>query len=196
MKNAKYVIIAIACICLICVGFYFFAKDNPALTDAEVTEVEKIILKDLEKDYPKTPREVVKFYNRIITCYYSGEITEEQLGDLVDQMVYLFDDELALINPRDEYYDSVVADIEEYKKMKKTIVNSDVSDSNDVLYIDDKKEGTDNADELAYVDTSYFVNTNGEFTHTYQQFVLRKDEDGRWKILVFYEIEGEPSEDE
>lgn len=196
MKNAKYVIIAIACICLICGGFYFIVKDNPALTDKEVTEVEKIILKDLEKDYPKTPREVVKFYNRIVTSYYSGEITDEQLNDLVDQMICLFDEELALINPRDQYYDAVVADIQDYKEMKKTIVKSDVSDSNDVLYIDDKKEGTDNADELAYVDATYFVNTNGSFSYTYQQFVLRKDEDGRWKILVFYEIEGESSDDE
>lgn len=196
MKNVKYVIIAIACICLICGGFFLFAQSNPAFTEKELTEVEKVIVKDLEKDYPKTPREVVKFYNRIVTAYYSGSITEEQLSDLVDQMVCLFDDELALINPRDEYYRSVLADVADYKEKKRTIVNSDVCDTNDVVYLDDQKEGTDNVDKLAYVNASYFINTNGEFTYTYQQFVLRKDENGRWKILVFYEIEGESEDDE
>lgn len=196
MKNAKYVIIAIACICLICGGFYLFAQSQTE-TEEQLTQAQKVILKDLEKDYPKTPRAVVSYFNQILECYYgSEEITDQQLEDLVDQAILLFDDELALINPRDEYYDAVIADIQNYKDMNKTIVKSDVADSNDVLYIDDEKEGTDNVDELAYVDATYFVNTNGDFAYTYQQFVLRKDEDGRWKILVFYEIEGDSSEDE
>ena len=62
--------------------------------------------------------------------------------------------------------------------------------------MDDAKEGTDEVDKLAYVNASYFVNTDGEFTNTYQQFVLRQNEDGQWKILAFYEVEGESKEDD
>ena len=40
-----------------------------------------------------------------------------------------------------------------------------------------------------------FVVEDGKFGYTYQQFVLRQDENGYWKILVFYQIEGEESDD-
>lgn len=195
MKNAKYVIIGLACICLICIGFYFFSQGN-ATEEKELTEVEKVILRDLESNYPKTPREVVKFYNKIMLGYYGNEAaTEEQVEKLVDQMMYLLDEDLLLVNPRDEYYKSVVSDIALYKEQNKKVVNADVCSSNEVKYITDVKEGTNEKDELAYVNTSYFVNTDGEFAYTYQEFVLRQDENGRWKILVFYEVEGEPSDD-
>lgn len=196
MKNMKYVIIGIACICLICVGFYFFSQ-NTTTDEKQLTEIEKVLVKDLEKDYPKTPREVVKFYNRIISLYYGGEdVTDAQLEKLVDQMLLLLDEDLLLVNPREEYYDSVVADIEKYETANKRVVSTDICDSNEVKYIDDVKEGSSEVDKLAYVNTSYFINTDGNFAYSYQQFVLRQDEDGRWKILTFYEIEGEPSENE
>ena len=195
MKKARIIIIAVACICLICGGYFFFSQNN-VVSEEELTEVEKILVKDLEKNYPKTPREVVKLYNRIVKCYYGEEMDDEQLSKMVDQMLVLLDEDLLLINPREEYYDSVVLEIEEYKSQKKVIVSTDVCDSNDVQYVDDKKDGETEIDKLAYVNTSYFINTDGKFANTYQQFVLRQDEDGRWKILTFYEVEGESSEDE
>ncbi len=193
MKNAKYVIIAIACICAICAGFFFFSQGNQE-PEKDLTEIEKVIVKDLEKDYPKTPREVVKFYNRIAKCYYGSEQpTEKQLNDLVDQMLCILDDDLLLRNPRDSYYSSVVQDISQYKREKKQLVSTDVCDTNEVKYITDDKGGK--KDKLAYVDASYFLNTDGKFAYTYQQFVLREDEDGNWKIIAFYQIKGEQSDD-
>lgn len=196
MKNAKYIIIAIACICLLCGGFYLFTNDNPT-GEKELTEVEKIIVKDLDGSYPKTPREVIKFYNRIIECYYGNtEVTDAQLEKLVDQMLCLLDEELRQVNPKDEYLRSVIADRAQYDREKKVVVNSDVCDSNDVQYIDDEKEGSTEVDKLAYVNTSYFINTDGSFAYTYQQFVLRQDDNGKWKILAFYEVEGDSAEDD
>ena len=195
MKKAKMIIIAIACICLICGGYFVFSQSN-ATTEDELTEVEKILVKDLKKDYPKTPREVVKFYNRIIKCYYSEKLEEKQLRKMTEQMRLLLDKDLLLVNPEEEYYNSVKTEIEEYRRDKKVIVSTDVCDSNDVEYIDDKKEGTEQVDKLAFVNASYFINTDGKFANTYQQFVLRQDEKGCWKILTFYEVEGESSEDE
>lgn len=194
MKNAKFIIIGIALVCLICAGFYFFSQDNKDVEE-DLTEIEKVIVRDLDENYPKTPREVVKFYNRIIKCYYGDEPTEKQLNDLVDQMMCLLDEDLLLVNPRDTYYNSVVSDIQLYKEQNKSVVSTDVSDSKDVTYITDDKDGETEKDELAYVNASYFINTDGKFAYTYQQYVLRQDEDGRWKILTFYEIEGEDSDD-
>lgn len=194
MKNAKFVIIGIACICLICAGFYFFSQENKDVEE-DLTEIEKVIVKDLDQNYPKTPREVVKFYNKIVKCYYGDEPTEEQLNDLVDQMMCLMDEDLILVNPRDTYYASVLSDIKQYKEENKSLVSTDVCDSNDVTYVTDEKDGSTEKDELAYVKASYFLNEDGQFGYSYSQFVLRQDEDGRWKILVFYPIEGEESDD-
>lgn len=195
MKNVKYVIIAIACICVLCAGFFFFTQDQKE-NEKDLTEIEKVIVKDLKNNYPKTPREVVKFYNKIVKCYYgSEEPTEKQLNELVDQMMCIMDDDLLLVNSRDAYYNSVVADIAQYKQAKKQLVSTDVCDSNDVQYVTDNKDGGTEKDELAYVKASYFMNTDGKFAYTYQQFVLRQDEDGRWKILTFYQIKGEESDD-
>ena len=194
MKNMKYVIIAAACICLICAGFYFFSKDKTT-TEADLTEVEKVITRDLEENYPKTPREVVKFYNRIICCYYGEDLKDSEIDKLVDQTLLLLDKDLLLVNPREEYRESIVSDIQKYKTEKKKVVSSDVCSSNEVKYVDDVKEGSTEVDKIAYVDASYFINTSGDFGYSYQEFVLRQDEEGRWKILVFYEVEGEPSDD-
>ena len=193
MKNAKYVIIAIACICLICAGFFFLSKDTQP-NEKNLTEIEKVIVKDLKNNYPKTPREVVKFYNRIVKCYYGDKPTEAQLNDLVDQMLLILDEDLLLVNPRNAYYNSVVKDIASYKEKNKTLVSTDVCDSNDVVYVTDEKDGANEKDKLAYVNASYFINSDGNFGYSYQQFVLRQDEDGCWKILTFYEIEGEDSD--
>ena len=195
MKKLKVVVIGIACIILICVGFYSFSQKNTT-TEKDLTEAEKLIVRNLKENYPKTPREVVKFYNKIIVCYYGGEITNAEVEKLADQMLLILDEDLLVVNPRDEYLDSIKADIKKYKEEKKKVVSATVCDSNEVEYIDDVKEGTSNVDKLAYVDTSYFINTGGDFGYSYQQFVLRKDEDGRWKILTFYEVEGEPSDND
>ena len=195
MKNAKIIIIAIACVCLICGGYFLFSQNNE-IKEENLTEVEKVLVKDLKRDYPKTPREVVKFYNRIVQCYYGEKLSDKEIEDMADQMLCLLDEDLLAVNPRDQYHKSVMNDIQEYNSKNKRIVNTDVCDSNDVTYVDDVKEGTDEVDKLAYVNASYFVNTDGEFTNTYQQFVLRQNKDGQWKILAFYEVEGESKEDD
>ena len=51
-------------------------------------------------------------------------------------------------------------------------------------------------DEIAYVTASFFVKENNSYDRTYQEYVLRRDEDEHWKILTFYKVEGESSEDD
>ncbi len=195
MKNAKYAIIAFACICLICVVFYFVAESQ-VTEEEQLTDIEKVILMDLENDYPKKPREVVKLYNRIVEGYYGGEATDEQIEKLADQMMYLMDEDLLVKNDRETYHQSVRDEIKAYKQIDKVLLKTDVCDTNDVVYVTDRQEGTSKADELAFVEASYFVKTNGNFTNTNQKFLLRQDENGLWKILIFKVIEGESSEDE
>ena len=82
------------------------------------------------------------------------------------------------------------ADIEDYHNKSKTIRSSNVCDSNDVVY------QTVDGRECAYVTASYFMNENNSFDRTNEMYVLRKDDDGDWKILVFYQVEGDSSDEQ
>ena len=124
----------------------------------------------------------VKFYNKIVDSYYKDQYTDDELDALMDQALKLFDDELVQANPKDSYKSSVIADVKNYKDQGKTIAQIDVCDSNDVKY------ATDTEDQIAYVRASYFIKQDSSYSKTYQDYVLRKDSEGRWKILTFYKI--------
>lgn len=190
MKKVRIVIIAVVLVGLVCGGFYYMSskKDVSVENKTELTTLDKLILKDLESNYPSTPRAVVKLYNQIITCYYSAGFKDDEFEKLVDQALLLFDDELKAKNPKDEYMETLSNEIEEYKTKDKTISQTAVCSSNDVLY------RNDNGDEIAYVNASYFIKEGKEHVKTYEQYVLRKDEKGNWKILGYYEIEEDPAE--
>lgn len=192
MKKVRVLIISIVCICLVIGYYYYLSTKNTSGAEESVklTEVDKVITRNLESDYPATPREVIKYYNRIMKCYYGDDYTDDQLEDLADQARALFDQELLDNNPREQYMQDLKADIDAYAESKKTISQSSVCDSSEVKY------KTIDGDECAYVNASYFMKEKKEFTRTYQEYVLRKDEDGNWKILVFYQVEGDSSNEE
>ena len=191
MKIVRNVLIGIICISLVVGGYYYLSNRQPENDDADLTEVQKVVLKDLEGDsYPATPREVVKFYNRIISCYYNESYTDEEFEKLTDQARLLMDQELADNNPAEQYSQQVKAEVETYREQKKTINNAAVCDSNDVRY------ATVGGEECAYVESSYFLRSGGGFEKSFQEYVLRKDEEGKWKILAFQQKRGESSEND
>ena len=49
-KKIGIIIVAILCIVLICVGFYFLKKEGISSGNEQLTKVEKITTQDLEKD--------------------------------------------------------------------------------------------------------------------------------------------------
>ena len=120
MKNTKFVIIIVVCVCVILGGYYYLTNRNNAKEEENITltEIQELTTKNLDKNYPATPREVVKLYNRIITCFYNDEYTDDELYDLGDQARKLFDDELLENNPRDEYFKNLKEDISEYHDKK------------------------------------------------------------------------------
>lgn len=189
MKKIGTVIIGIVCITLV-VGLYYNLSHKQTADSTEVTEVQKVILTDLKgKSYPATPREVIKFYNRILCCYYNEEYTDDEFQQLADQALALMDQELADNNPAEQYYMQAKAEVENYHAQKKTINNASVCGSNEVEFM------TKDDREYAYVKASYFLRSNEGFTKSYQNYVLRKDDSDHWKILAFELIEG-AAEDE
>lgn len=190
MKKTRIVILAIVIVAAICTAFYIVNNNSKkeSAKEAGLTEIQKITTRNMEKDYPATPREVIKFYNRIVKCYYGRQYSDDELEQLADQALSMFDDDLLKKNQKESYIESVKSDAAQYEEDNKSISQTDVCDSNDVKYM------TDNGDDIAYVTASYFIKNGSSYTKTYQEYVLRKDGDGDWKILTFYKIEGESSE--
>lgn len=192
MKKAIRIGLSVIICAGLVVGYYYYLShrnDTNTTEDAtKVTEVDKILQKDFDEQYPTSPREVVKWYNRIITAYYGEEYTDEQLEGMADQARKLLDDELLQYNPKDTYLENLKKDIDNYKTLNKKIVQSSVSDSNDITY------ATVKGSSCAYVNAYYFSKEGSNYSRTYQEFVLRKDSKGKWKILTFRLTEGEDNE--
>lgn len=194
MKKVLRIGVTIVICAAIVVGYYYYLSrknDNQASEEREqMSEVDKIISRDFNDKYPTTPREVVKWYNRIITAYYKEEYSDEELDKMADQARMLMDEELLSHNSKGSYIAAVKTDIENYKNRKRQIVQSKVCDSNDIRY------ATVKGYSCAYVNTYYFVKEGSDYTRSYQEFVLRKDSKGNWKILTFRLIQGEAEENE
>lgn len=183
-------VISVLIVGLVVGGYFYMTQKRNTSEDGnvELTEVQKVITKDLDSNYPATPREVIKLYNRILLCFYNESYTDEELQQLGDQARMLFDAELLENNPRDAYFEALKKDIDEYHEKERSVRSASVCDSNDIIFKTVDKR------ECAYVDASYFVNENKQYNYTHQTYVLRKDEDGRWKILLFYQTEGKSDE--
>ncbi len=179
-SGVKSILIVIFCACL-CVGYFYYLTQKTGNKEADMTEADMIISKDLEKSYPNTAREVIKFYNRILKCYYSQEYTEGQLEQLAGQARLLMDEELRQKNPEDSYLQAVKEDIANYDKDGKSIYNINLEDSNEIEY--KKVKGQ----ECAYVDVVYFVKAKKGSERSSQTYILRRDDDNNWRILGFYQ---------
>ena len=194
MKKGGITVAAAVCVVLLCGGFYFMKNSDGSQASKEnLTVVQRINEKNLTDDYPKTPRAVIKLYNQIITSYYSGNNTDDEFLDMAFFPVYIiFDQDLADNNSKDDYKKSVETSIADYKNRTFKIRQTNVCDSDDVKYLTDDSNG----DKLAYVTASYFTEENKKFDKTYQMYVLRKDDNGDWKIRTFYKIKGNSTEEE
>ncbi len=184
MKNAlKMGIVAIIMVALIG-GYYFYLSNRPKKPtedSVEVTKVDEVIAKQLDQKYPPTPREVIKFYNRIIECLYGGGYSDAQLDQMVDQARKLMDEELLAGNPQNDHKSKLLEEITTYKDSKQKIIQTRICDSDEVVY--DEIENR----ECAYVKASYFMKQGkGKFERTNQEYLLRKDENGNWKILGYF----------
>lgn len=188
MKKAGIVIIALVLVVSLCGGFYYFKSraDANSGENQKLTKVQKLITRNLDENYPKTPRAVVKLYNQFILCYHKEDYSSEELDGLVGQVEKLFDDELAANNPKETLKKSIVAEVKEYEDKSRVISQASVCDTDEVRFITDRKKG----DSLAYVQASYFVKEKKQYTRTYQMYVLRKDAEGRWKIITYYKVDG------
>ena len=190
MKKRGGVIVLILMAVLVIGAFAFVAYRTPKTAEeaTEVTEKAELMSRNIAANYPSTPREVMKLYNRYMLCLYgvdSSELTDDEVRALGRKLREMFDDELLEENPEEVHLLSLSQEIASFRTDEKVMIQANVCDSNEVDYIDvDGASG-------ALLESSYFVKKGTkEFSRTYQQFLLRKDKNGNWRILGFVKVNG------
>lgn len=164
------------------IGGYWYIDRNAENTKAEnLTETELLLSKDLDNFYPSTPRSVVLFFGRIMQCIYTQDITEEELRALVELQQKLFDEELLAINPIDTFYQSALIEWQTFKENEMAFVGYQADRASNVKTW--YKDGIEYASLVMY----YSLREDGRVGANYNEFVLRKDEQNKWKILGWRE---------
>lgn len=172
------ILLAIA-VGIIVAYFILSSRKNEANYEAEkeVTEVTRLLDKNLDTAYPATPREVVKLYSRIMKCLYDQPIEAKQLAALTDQLRLLFDEELLGANPREQHIELLQAEIAEYAAAKRTVMSYQVESANNVVLWEYEQN------EYARLVASYTEKEELSYLKVFEEFVLRKNDKGRWKIV-------------
>lgn len=180
MKKFR-VAIGVFIMAILVVGYWLYLSNRdtsaPAQQETEVSEIGKLTARNLDTDYPNTPRKVVDFYSQITKCLYSEELTEQDLQKLCEQSMKLFDAELLNANPQETFLQNTKEAIEEYRGLERIVTDYTLEASSDIDFY------TENGQEYASLSVKYFLRDKNGYGKTYEDFVLRKDENGRWKIL-------------
>lgn len=179
MKKAtpKFVIIMI-CLVLLLVGFYAHLtnKEKESKKEAELTVVQETLSRDMENYYPPTPKEVIKYYNQIMKCYYNEICTDEEIDALGQRARELYDAELLEANELGTYMIRLRADIKEFKEKKRFITNTSVAASTSVDFFEE------DGFSFARIVCIYNILEGDTNKPTKQVYLLRRDEEMRWKI--------------
>lgn len=180
MGKIKGVIIAVVLVAI--VASYYFYVSNVGKTEDEtvISAVQDVLLRNLDNDYPATPKELIKYYCDISKCLYNESYTDDQLEQMADKMLALYDDELAENNPREQYIADLKADVKEFSDKNYSIISYTTSSSTDV------EEYTYEGRKCARLYCTYSIKSGADYVSSKQVFVLRKEAGtGHWKILGF-----------
>lgn len=175
--SAVFTVISIAAVILVLI-YVNQSKQSENLKEAslkKLSEVEKLLEMDLNNDYPSTPRDVAKLHGDMTRLLYSG-IEDDEIKDLAIKIRELYDDELIDINSEDQYLADLYSDIALWLQLDRKIeYNLVVNEENEEIYTRDGKE-------YANAFISFTITEKGQ-TSELRRYTLRKDEDGKWKIL-------------
>lgn len=185
-KNIRTIIV-VAILAALGISYYFYlANKNPSTPDipAENPELSRILTLDIKNNYPQTPKEVVKLYAQITQAFYKTKLSDDELEKLAKQARLLFDKELLKTQTDNEYLISLRNDIDTYQGLGRYVADFEVANSSLITYktLHDKN--------YAIVPMKYILRQGKESVSAYHSFKLRKDEDGKWKIL-YWEVSEE-----
>lgn len=192
-KNAqgiKGMIIMLVLLALI-LGYYAYLSNRSKKDKSEevvISAVQEVLMRDMEKNYPPTPKEVLKYYSELTQCFYNEELTEEELKDLGMRARELYDDELVANQTEEEYLSDLEFDVASFHSKGLTVFSFSTSSSTDV------EEFTMDGRKWARLYCIYNLRQGSAMLSTQEVFLMRRDEDGHWKIYGWDLVENEETE--
>lgn len=171
------IILIIAIVGLVGVYTFLVNRARTVAEQAALTPVQAVLSRNLDYDYPATVKEVVKYYTEIEKCFYNEDCTDEEIEQLGMQARMLYDQELLANNEMADYLVRLKLDIKAFKDNKRRMSNISVAGSTSVDYF--SQDGYD----FARIHCGYTVKeSNGQSFSEGRVYLLRKDENRRWKI--------------
>ncbi len=189
MKKKRTTIIGIigivAIAVMVIVVFWMQSRKNtdPGEPEVDVSQVMDILLRDIDKTYPPTPKEVLKYYSEITCCFYNDSLTQEQLEQLAERSYVLYDDELKDHMSFDQYLEDLQQEVLSFQAQKIVVSGYSVSAAADV------ERFNEDGFEWARLYATYRLRQGTEYLYSNEVFLLRKDDDGHWKIYGFDLVE-------
>lgn len=164
---------------IICTYYYIQTSTTPVFSamKKQKSELEILMEKDVNNSYPASPKEVLRLYHRFLKCLYDESLDDEKLKEMVQQMRLLYDEELIDANSVEEQVETIKKDIQIFKKANRQFTNYLLENNNSTIYWN--QDGMD----YASMAVAYSVNESGSIFKAFEEFILRKDKDERWKIL-------------
>lgn len=187
-KAIKTVILMIVMAALIISCYLYLSRRNKESRSpekmeekivTEMTVAQKLIAQAPYMDYPATPVQLLKYYNELTRCFYNESFSDEEIAKLAQIARGLYDDELKAQQSDDEYLEALKTDIVNMHSINFKLYKSEVSPSTDVEYF------THEDRECAKLYCTYEEQSGGLFQTAREVFILRKDEEGHWKIFGF-----------
>lgn len=194
MKNGRKILVIVIVVLFVSaiLGLFIFMNNKPQSGSSEeevvISNVDNVVLRNLDINYPPTPKEVLKYYSEITMCFYEENLSEEDLVRLAQTARKLYDAELCADITEEEYLASLREDIIEFNSLGIVVSGYTVSSSTDV------EEFVVDGRECARLYATYRLRQGTEYIYSNEVFIMRKDEDGHWKILGWELLEEEEVE--
>lgn len=195
-KGTKAFTLVIFIVVMIALGLFTYvtneASDRRDVTTASEKEI--LLSYDMTENYPKTVRETVKLHCRYLKYIYnegfSEEFTEDDLFVMNQKIRQLFDEELLAINSPDQQLQSMKVEMDLYEVKKQKMVSYTLAEASQIEY------NTDNGVEYAKMRVTVAMRMDGASFSLDEEYILRKDTDGKWKILGWQVIQQDKTDEE
>lgn len=173
------IVLALVVILLIFLAVFYFQinKNNSQKEELVLTDTQSAIQRDLSVNYPQTPKAVVRYYAELSKCMYNPDNTDKEIEQLAIQSRILLDEKLVAQQTDAQYIASLRSTISGFIQDKRKIISYTTSSSSEVEY------ATTELGETASLYCNYTMQKDSLNYIDTEQFLLRKNEEGRWKIV-------------
>lgn len=175
--NVKRILLLMIVAVAFVIIFYRVINRPRQAEEGQLSEVQTVLQRDLDYNYPPSPREAVRYYAELSQCLYTENISDQDIEDVGLKMRELFDSELKATQTDQQFLNSMKVDVATFREEKRKVISFTISSSTDVEYSD-----TENG-ELAALYCMFTMQKGNQNYSDNEHFILRKDERGHWKIL-------------